>query len=136
MRIHASTHRLEYLDWVRGLGAVIMLNGHVWHSYLAPGLGLAGGNLERDLATVLRFSEEYGTEAGVIASFVANSAHRKDWVLRTLHQAVLATSPGGCKRSKNVSPTSKRSSKHVRNFEFAFAVLADAHVGRPPTATS
>ena len=26
------------------------------YSYLAPGLGLAGGNLERDLATVLRFS--------------------------------------------------------------------------------
>ncbi|MEA2876288.1 MAG: UDPglucose 6-dehydrogenase [Hyphomicrobiales bacterium] len=63
------------------------------HSYLAPGLGLAGGNLERDLATVLRFSEEYGTEAGVIASFVANSAHRKDWALRTLHEAVLAKAP-------------------------------------------
>ncbi len=63
------------------------------HSYLAPGLGLAGGNLERDLATVLRFSEEHGTEAGVIASFVANSAHRKDWALRTLHEAVLAKAP-------------------------------------------
>lgn len=62
-------------------------------SYLAPGLGLAGGNLERDLATVLRFSTEYGTEAGVIAAFVANSAHRKDWVLRTLHEKVLATTP-------------------------------------------
>ena len=27
------------------------------YSYLSPGLGLAGGNLERDLATVVRFSE-------------------------------------------------------------------------------
>lgn len=59
-------------------------------SYLAPGLGLAGGNLERDLATVLHFSAEYGTEANVIAAFVANSAHRKDWALRTLHEGVLA----------------------------------------------
>jgi uncharacterized membrane protein len=38
MKVHASTQRLEYLDWVRGLGALIMLNGHVWHSYLKPEL--------------------------------------------------------------------------------------------------
>jgi UDPglucose 6-dehydrogenase len=59
------------------------------HSYLTPGLGLAGGNLERDLATVIRFSEEYGTDAGVIGSFVANSSHRKYWALRMLHEAIL-----------------------------------------------
>jgi len=59
------------------------------YSYLAPGLGLAGGNLERDLATVLRFSEEFGTEAGVIKGFVANSSHRRDWPLRVLHEALL-----------------------------------------------
>ena len=63
------------------------------YTYLSPGLGLAGGNLERDLATVLRFSEEYGTEAGLIRAFVANSQHRRDWVLRVLHEAVLAQKP-------------------------------------------
>jgi UDPglucose 6-dehydrogenase len=63
------------------------------YSYLAPGLGLAGGNLERDLATVIRFSEEYGTHADVIRAFVANSAHRRDWVLRALHEAVLSKVP-------------------------------------------
>jgi UDPglucose 6-dehydrogenase len=63
------------------------------YSYLAPGLGLAGGNLERDLATVIRFSEEFGTEAGLIKSFVNNSRHRKDWAIRTLHEAVLGKSP-------------------------------------------
>jgi UDPglucose 6-dehydrogenase len=63
------------------------------HSYLAPGLGLAGGNLERDLATVIRFSEEFGTEAGLIKAFVSNSLHRKDWPIRTLHEALLAKSP-------------------------------------------
>ena len=42
MKVHASTHRLEYLDWVRGLGAIIMLNGHVWHSYLRPELKTSG----------------------------------------------------------------------------------------------
>jgi UDPglucose 6-dehydrogenase len=63
------------------------------YSYLAPGLGLAGGNLERDLATVIRFSEEYGTDAGLIKAFVANSKHRKDWALRSLHELVLARKP-------------------------------------------
>jgi len=28
--------RLEYLDWVRGVAAVIMLQGHVFHSFLNP----------------------------------------------------------------------------------------------------
>jgi UDPglucose 6-dehydrogenase len=59
------------------------------YSYLAPGLGIAGGNLERDLATVLRFSEANGTEASLISAFLANSAHRRDWALRMLHQTVL-----------------------------------------------
>jgi UDPglucose 6-dehydrogenase len=63
------------------------------YSYLAPGLGLAGGNLERDLATVLRFSEEYGTDASLIRAFVGNSAHRRNWPLRTLHELVLSCDP-------------------------------------------
>jgi hypothetical protein len=33
---------LQYLDWVRGLGAVIMLHGHVWHSFLKPELKTSG----------------------------------------------------------------------------------------------
>lgn len=56
------------------------------YSYLTPGLGIAGGNLERDLATVDRLSTEHGTDAGVIRAFVANSKHRKDWALRTLQE--------------------------------------------------
>ncbi|HEX5864702.1 MAG TPA: nucleotide sugar dehydrogenase [Casimicrobiaceae bacterium] len=60
------------------------------YSYLAPGLGIAGGNLERDLATVLRLSEAVGSEASVISAFVVNSRHRRDWALRTLHREVLS----------------------------------------------
>jgi UDPglucose 6-dehydrogenase len=63
------------------------------YSYLVPGLGIAGGNLERDLATVLRLSEQTGSEASVIASFLANSRHRRDWALRALHREVLAVKP-------------------------------------------
>ena len=37
-RIHASQSRLGFLDWTRGLGALIMLQGHVMHSFLAKDL--------------------------------------------------------------------------------------------------
>ena len=62
-------------------------------SYLSPGLGIAGGNLERDLATVLRLSEIVGSEASVIAAFLHNSHYRRDWVLRMVHREVLSDKP-------------------------------------------
>jgi hypothetical protein len=34
MRTKTSSYRLEYLDWVRGMGALIMLQGHVFDSFL------------------------------------------------------------------------------------------------------
>jgi uncharacterized membrane protein len=45
MKTKTSTHRLEYLDWVRGLGAVIMLQGHAFHSFLKPELRQGGAYL-------------------------------------------------------------------------------------------
>jgi UDPglucose 6-dehydrogenase len=63
------------------------------HSYLTPGLGIAGGNLERDLATVCNFADRYGTDAGVVRAWIANSARRRDWPLRVLHEEVLIRNP-------------------------------------------
>ncbi len=60
------------------------------HAYLAPGLGIAGGNLERDLATVCNFAERYGTDVGVVRAWIANSRYRRDWALRTLYRTVLS----------------------------------------------
>ena len=63
------------------------------YSYLAPGLGISGGNLERDLATILRFADQHGTDGGVVAAWVANSRHRKGWSYRTLKAEVLDKNP-------------------------------------------
>jgi UDPglucose 6-dehydrogenase len=63
------------------------------NSYLTPGMGISGGNLERDLATVDRLSRTTGTEAGLITAFQRNSAHRKMWALRVLHQTTLDVNP-------------------------------------------
>jgi hypothetical protein len=38
MKTKASSYRLQYLDWVRGLGSLIMLQGHVFHSFLKQDL--------------------------------------------------------------------------------------------------
>lgn len=60
------------------------------HAYLAAGLGIAGGNLERDLATICNFADEHGTDADVVRAWITNSRHRRDWALQTLHGAVLS----------------------------------------------
>ena len=62
-------------------------------AYLSPGLGIAGGNLERDLRTVLQIGEAKKTDVGVIRAWLANSAHRKDWTWQVLQRDVLAAHP-------------------------------------------
>lgn len=56
------------------------------YAYLSPGLGIAGGNLERDLMTVTQISCDKGTDNGVIASWLKNSRYRKDWATRALNK--------------------------------------------------
>jgi len=60
------------------------------YAYLHPGLGIAGGNLERDLVTVLQLSARHGTDDGVIRAWQANSAHRREWPLQWLQRGLLA----------------------------------------------
>jgi UDPglucose 6-dehydrogenase len=62
-------------------------------AYLSPGLGIAGGNLERDLATVCRLGDAEGTDVRVVRSWMLNNAHRRHWALRTLHEHVLHAGP-------------------------------------------
>ncbi|MBI4356161.1 MAG: UDP-glucose/GDP-mannose dehydrogenase family protein [Candidatus Omnitrophica bacterium] len=50
------------------------------HAYVRPGLGIGGGNIPRDLATVRALADQHGTPD-------------RDWVLRTLHREVLSHRP-------------------------------------------
>lgn len=63
------------------------------HAYLSPGLGISGGNLERDLAAVRRMAKEQKTDAGVVSAWISNSAYRKNWVYRTLKEYMLDEHP-------------------------------------------
>lgn len=63
------------------------------HAYLQPGLGLSGGNLERDLATVVNLANQYGTDQRVIQALCDNSSHRRNWPLKALFATVLEQNP-------------------------------------------
>jgi UDPglucose 6-dehydrogenase len=71
-------------DW-QEIAPALRLDARIGrHAYLSPGLGLAGGNLERDLATVRRLAAEHATDASLVDAWLANSQRRRDWVLRCL----------------------------------------------------
>jgi UDPglucose 6-dehydrogenase len=77
-------------DWSEIVPALRLDKRIGQYAYLTPGLGIAGGNLERDLATVCRLGDKTGTDVRVVRSWMANSGHRRFWALRTLHSKVLA----------------------------------------------
>ena len=61
------------------------------HAYLGAGLGIGGGNLQRDMATIRGLAAEHGTDAALVDVWAANSQYRRDWALRELHRRVIAT---------------------------------------------
>lgn len=67
------------------------------HAYLTPGLGIAGGNIERDLASVLSLASERGTDAGLVRAIVDNSQHRRDWALREVQRSIEGRAPGAAR---------------------------------------
>lgn len=77
-------------DWSEVIPALRLDRRIGPHSYLSPGLGIAGGNLERDLATVIRLAGECETDSGIVQAWLANSRHCRDWALRTARKAVVA----------------------------------------------
>lgn len=80
-------------DWSE-IAPALKLDGRIGpKAYLTPGLGIGGGNLERDLATVMHFAEQYGTDGGVIAACIANSVHRKGWSAQAAKAQILAKNP-------------------------------------------
>lgn len=80
-------------DWAEIVPALKLDQRIGPHAYLAPGLGLAGGNLERDLATVCELADQHGADAGMVRAWIANSRHRRDWVLRMVHERLPPVRP-------------------------------------------
>lgn len=79
-------------DLCEGLGAdwseivpALRLDARIGPSaYIQPGLGISGGNLERDLATVVRLAAARDRDASVIETYRSHSGYAKGWPLRVL----------------------------------------------------
>jgi UDPglucose 6-dehydrogenase len=71
-------------DWAEIVPALKLDRRIGEFAYLNAGLGIAGGNLERDLRTVIELAQERRADAGVVKAWLVNSTHRKDWVWRAL----------------------------------------------------
>jgi UDPglucose 6-dehydrogenase len=80
-------------DWAEIVPALRLDRRIGAYSYLSPGLGIAGGNLERDLRTVLNLAQERGTDVGLVHAWIANSRHRRDWCWRVLQERVVNIKP-------------------------------------------
>lgn len=59
------------------------------HAYLKPGLGISGGNLERDLSSFCALSDKLGTDFELVTAWQKNSERQSEWVLRKIHEKVL-----------------------------------------------
>lgn len=62
-------------------------------AYLRPSLGIAGGNLERDLHTLKGLCDRDGVDGRYLASLIEYNAHRYHWVLRMLREHVFRDEP-------------------------------------------
>jgi UDPglucose 6-dehydrogenase len=77
-------------DW-NEIAAALRLDRRIGpYAYLSPGLGISGGNLERDMATVIRLGRETGADVTLSETLSRDSQYRRDWVLRKLHAEVLS----------------------------------------------
>jgi len=54
------------------------------HAYLKAGLGIGGGNIGRDIATVLRLGAEHGVDTSVPHAWLGHSQRRRDWPLTVM----------------------------------------------------
>ena len=76
-------------DWFDIMPALRMDKRIGQYSYITPGLGISGGNLERDLNTILDIGDKTKINCDVINSWKHNSSLRKKWCWNKLKENVL-----------------------------------------------
>lgn len=79
-------------DWEEIVPALKLDKRIGMHAYLSAGLGISGGNLERDLVTIQNLSKSYNTDQGIVNAWLYNSNHRKDWVWKLMQKNGLENS--------------------------------------------
>jgi len=75
-------------DWTEMVPALRLDRRIGPHAYLRPSLGIAGGNIERDVASLAALARETGREGGFIDAIAAYNARRFEWLLRQVDRAL------------------------------------------------
>jgi UDPglucose 6-dehydrogenase len=92
------------------------------HAYIRPSLGVAGGNLERDLVTLRALCEAHGVDAAYIETLIAYNARRYRWTQRQLERRVLV--PGARPVIAVWGLAYKKDTRSTKN-SMALKVIAD-----------
>ena len=71
-------------DWVDVKKSLFLDRRIGKYSYLNPGLGISGGNLERDLKSMIDLSNRYKTNSKLFKSFKQLSEYNKKWLPKKL----------------------------------------------------
>jgi UDPglucose 6-dehydrogenase len=91
-------------------------------AYIRPGLGVAGGNLERDLVTLRELCSAHGVDAAYIETLIAYNSRRYRWVQRQLERRVLG--PGARPVVAVWGLAYKKDTRSTKN-SMALRVIAD-----------
>ena len=98
-KISINMFLISSLSMTNYLSKICELSGSNWHNiskalkmdkrigkyaYLEPGLGLSGGNLERDLRTLSTYSKIFGINDNLLKAFNNISKNNKTWVEKIL----------------------------------------------------
>jgi UDPglucose 6-dehydrogenase len=79
-------------DWLEMVPALQLDRRIGPAAYLRPGLGIGGGNLERDLVTLSRLAQSANVETAYLDGLAHHNQRRFDWLHRQLDQHVFARS--------------------------------------------
>jgi len=80
----AELAKIYKADWKKIRSALILDRRIGKYGYLQPGLGISGGNLERDLKTIIEKSKSNKINNSFIYSIFESSDYFKNWIFRTI----------------------------------------------------
>lgn len=92
------------------------------YAYLSPGLGISGGNLERDVATIVGLANKFEADTGLMTAWMANSQRRRRWVQEMV--APVLESRGGVARIGLLGLAYKQDTASTKN-SVALSLLSD-----------
>jgi UDPglucose 6-dehydrogenase len=75
-------------DWEQIIPALRMDKRIGEFAYLRPGLGISGGNIERDIVSITKMSEKFQINSEIFKSYLNHSKYQKFWASRTLESLI------------------------------------------------